>query len=76
MKWIGNGSGEPPVCDIGAAGMDATHQHDMKPGFVDGATQFGPWALMCLPCHERYGKGIGTGRGQKYNGTTYEKIAG
>lgn len=34
--------------------------------FVDGKTRFGPWANMCKPCHEKYGVGLGTGRGQLY----------
>lgn len=34
--------------------------------FVDGATRSGPWGNMCPVCHERYGVGFGTGRGQEY----------
>lgn len=34
--------------------------------FVDGMTTVGPWAMMCLSCHKKYGFGLGTGRGQKY----------
>ena len=33
---------------------------------IDGATTFGPWGLMCPECHARYGRGIGTGAGQRY----------
>ena len=44
--------------------------------FVDGKTTMGPWALMCPLCHASYGKGIGTGLGQKYDSKTKEKIEG
>lgn len=36
---------------------------------IDGATSFGPWALMCPPCHATYGRGLGTGSGQQYERT-------
>lgn len=44
--------------------------------FVDGATVFGPWALMCKDCFMDYGKGLGVGRGQKYDPETAEKLEG
>jgi hypothetical protein len=62
--WLG----EPPiVCDL----------HRFVPGtcngdgkiinqFVDGATIFGSWACMCMPCHRTYGCKLGTGKGQQY----------
>jgi len=34
--------------------------------FIDGATRFGPWAIMCLRCSVLHGTGLGQGRGQKY----------
>lgn len=34
--------------------------------FVDGATVYGPWACMSPSGHARYGRGLGTGRGQLY----------
>ena len=34
--------------------------------FIDGRTTFGPWAIMCLSCHDYYGVGLGVGRGQAY----------
>jgi hypothetical protein len=37
--------------------------------YVDGKTQLGPWANMCIGCHTRFGRGIGLGRGQKYKVT-------
>lgn len=36
--------------------------------FVDGMVKMGPWAIMCLPCHETEGVGIGPGMGQMYQG--------
>ena len=31
---------------------------------IDGKTDLGPWANMCLSCHLMHGVGIGVGRGQ------------
>lgn len=48
--------------------------------FIDGRTQNGPWANMCIDCHTDNGCGLGTGRGQKYcmNKSTkmWTKVAG
>ena len=33
---------------------------------IDGQTVYGSWAVMCPKCHEIYGVGLGTGKGQKY----------
>jgi hypothetical protein len=33
---------------------------------IDGVTVMGPWAIMTPETHRRYGQGLGTGRGQKY----------
>jgi len=38
----------------------------LEKNFVDGKTIWGPWAIMCLECHEKFGVGFGTGRGQMY----------
>jgi len=35
--------------------------------WVDGKTERGSWAHMCLRCHEEYGYGLGTGCGQRWN---------
>ena len=35
--------------------------------FVDGRTTQGPWGCLCPQCHSRYGVGLGTGRGQRYD---------
>jgi hypothetical protein len=34
--------------------------------FIDGATSHGPWGNMCPTCHAFDGRGLGVGRGQKY----------
>lgn len=34
--------------------------------FIDGRTSLGPWAIMCSMCHDRYGVGLGLGKGQEY----------
>lgn len=34
--------------------------------FYDGKTHYGPWANMCPICHDLYGVGLGTGRGQRW----------
>jgi hypothetical protein len=39
---------------------------------VDGKMKFGPWAYMCLDCFEKYGVGLGIGKGQKYDVATLE----
>lgn len=38
----------------------------IKHVFIDGATRFGPWAIMTPASHLKYGVGLGVGRGQKY----------
>lgn len=34
--------------------------------FVDGKTNRGPWANMCVTCHDAIGLGLGTGHGQLF----------
>jgi len=34
--------------------------------FVDGATVMGPWAMMSPASFKRMGRGVGTGKGQRY----------
>jgi hypothetical protein len=63
QRWMGD---IPKKCDL--AGM-VPGKHDMSEGFVDGGTQFGPWANMCLACHKVHGVGLGTGKGQRYDAT-------
>lgn len=33
---------------------------------IDGRTVMGPWALMTPAAHRKYGVGLGTGKGQRY----------
>ena len=55
MHWIGN---VPEKCQMcGDKVIDR---------FIDGATKLGPWAIMCKECHKRNGRGIGVGKGQRY----------
>jgi hypothetical protein len=49
--------------------------------FVDGATRYGPWAIMCADCcaeHMPHDGGFGTGKGQAYRrkGEKWIKVAG
>lgn len=46
---------------------------------IDGATRMGPWAVMCPTCHGKFGRGLGTGLGQRYGKTAegrWLKVAG
>ena len=63
--WYGSA---PVYCEICGRKLTTT--------FVDGATQYGPWAKMCPTCHLTVGRGLGLGRGQKYNVKTLEKLEG
>jgi hypothetical protein len=44
--------------------------------FIDGATRFGYWAIMCALCHRDQAIGLGLGKGQRYDMKTLEKIDG
>jgi hypothetical protein len=33
----------------------------------EGATRLGIWQIMCAPCWEVHGMGLGIGRGQKFD---------
>lgn len=50
-----------PKCDI----CPLVGQEPARPAAVDGATTQGPWAYMCIPCHEVHGVGLGLGKGQR-----------
>ena len=69
IKWQGNEG----ICDIC---RDALDRFVNKMWFVDGRTTSGRWAMMCPECFEHYGVGLGTGKGQKYDFNTMEKIEG
>jgi hypothetical protein len=53
--WLGE---IPKACQI--CGLP------IKEKFIDGATRYGPWAILCPSCHRDIGRGLGTGRGQEY----------
>lgn len=55
VYWCGDA---PTHCDI--SGRPIVNV------FVDGATTLGPWANMDLKAHRAYGRGLGLGKGQKY----------
>lgn len=44
--------------------------------FVDGATIFGPWMIMCRECHDIVGRGFGIGKGQLYTWLTRKLVMG
>ncbi len=44
--------------------------------FYDGQVIFGFWCITCPFCFEEYGRGLGPGRGQKYDRHTLEKLDG
>jgi cytochrome c553 len=48
----------PQTCDI--------CEKKLHNSFIDGKTQFGPWAMMCVSCHRANGGKLGLGIGQKY----------
>jgi hypothetical protein len=71
-RWI---SEMPTQCDVGKYILHTDHSLVGKP-FVDGRVAgSSSWAIMCLDCHKKYGAGLGTGKGQKYNAEG-EKVEG
>ena len=66
-KWLG----KQTTCDIC---NDALSNFDMfYDGRMRGRTQ---WALMCKFCFNRYGVGLGTGKGREYDIDTKLKLRG
>lgn len=70
--WTGD---PPPRCDL--------CQQPITTSFVDGRIKQGTaWGYLCLSCHTRYGVGLGTGKGQRYDkltvgeATVWKKVAG
>lgn len=68
VQWAGP---VPATCDLCGGKL-----LNLGPTFIDGATIYGPWAIMCKPCHETSGHGLGTGLGQEFNLKSGVKIAG
>ena len=66
VKWLS------PVedCDICKTNLN------LQPFFYDAKTANGQWGLLCPFCFLLEGCRVGTGRGQKYNTKTKEKVAG
>ena len=64
-KWNGE---VPKLCQL--------CKRPLKVAWIDGKTSFGPWAHMCVACHSAEGGKLGTGKGQKYDLATREKIEG
>ena len=64
--------GKPKYCDL----CEAKFSRIGGGTFEDGKTKRGPWANMCEHCFNAHGVGLGTGKGQRYNSKTGEKIAG
>lgn len=61
---------KPKACDLCQVEADRAHAANgwilnIAPAVVDGKTKFGPWANMCQEHFDRYGVGLGTGRGQR-----------
>lgn len=65
MKWK---SEKPQVCDM--------CRRRLFGAFYDARTILGPWAILCVICHAEIGVGLGTGKGQKYDMDTLEKLEG
>jgi len=66
VKWLGSDK-----CDI--CGSDVRKNKF----FFDAKTKKGQWALMCGTCFVLVGMGrLGTGFGQEYDSTTFEKVSG
>ena len=61
--WVGK---VPERCDICETELNPEDPPLLEPKFIDGKTVAGPWAIMCEECFNRYGIGIGTGKGQEY----------
>lgn len=68
-KWTGT---PPRQCDI------CHHRFTEGEAFYDARLLIRPysWANLCVLCFERFGAGLGTGIGQKYDYTTREKLDG
>ncbi len=65
VKWIGT---TPNRCDLCGGDLNKGEH------FYDFETNAGPWALGCKKCFETHGRGLGTGKGQKYKTATREQV--
>ncbi len=64
-RWCG---AVPNVCQL----CDST----LEDVFYDARTQSGRWGILCQMCFNEVGTGLGTGKGQKYDHKTLEKLGG
>jgi hypothetical protein len=64
-KWFGEKPTKCQVCN-----------KPLKGSFIDGATVDGPWAIMDVSCWRLKGRGLGIGRGQRYDLDTLTKMEG
>jgi hypothetical protein len=65
MNGITYWLGELPVrCDLCSQKIQDIGE------FMDARTKMGMWGTLCPKCHDRYGVGLGPGRGQHYKRTT------
>ena len=73
--WVGQ---VPDRCDICnrpfSECRDRRDPESKGETFVDGRTIAGPWANMGEGCFKIHGVGLGTGKGQRWNWITGEKI--
>lgn len=51
-----------PACQM--SGVEG-HREDKHEASYDAKTLMGPWAFMCEEAYQRYGRGLGTGLGQR-----------
>ena len=63
---------EEKFCWTGALPKDCDLCHKpLQEVFIDGVLKTGKtfpkWAIMCRSCHERFGSGLGRGKGQIYD---------
>jgi hypothetical protein len=63
-RWIGM----PSHCDVCG--------HAIGDFFYDAKLREGWWGLVCEQCFNRFGCGLGLGRGQKYDSKTGFKVEG
>lgn len=66
-RWLGNKPGECDICHGPIGEGDV---------FYDAKTTIGPWATLDEACFHRYGIGLGTGVGQKFDWSTGDKLEG
>ena len=52
---------ETPKCDLCQDGTEAVY---------DAKTKMGPWGYLCQAHFDKYGVGLGLGKGQKLKGLT------